>query len=65
MTHYIGNSDINVTSITATEYTPTNREKSKTANRGFFWCGGCDRQIVSETGKCPVCGNRKYPKKIR
>ena len=35
----------------------TNREKKKKPKSDKrFWCGGCDRQIVAENEKCPVCG---------
>lgn len=41
----------------------SNREKSMTAKRGWFWCGKCDRQLVSQIKKCPVCGFRETPNK--
>jgi rRNA maturation endonuclease Nob1 len=39
------------------KYQKTNREKSRTSKRIKFWCYGCDAQIVSQVGKCPVCGH--------
>jgi len=47
------------------EYIPKNREKAKQAKYGWFWCGVCDRQLVSDGVKCPVCGTKNNPKKIR
>jgi len=44
------------------DYVPTNREKSRRAKLGKWWCKGCDRSIIGETGRCPSCGvyaNRK------
>lgn len=32
---------------------------------GFFWCNSCDRQLVRDGVKCPVCGTKNNPKKIR
>jgi rubrerythrin len=51
--------------MTDEEYTPRNREKSKQAKYGFFWCNFCDRQLVRDGVKCPVCGTKNNPKKIR
>lgn len=39
------------------EYIPTNREKTRMPKSGLFWCC-CDRQIVGEWEKCPVCSRR-------
>jgi hypothetical protein len=46
------------------EYVKTNREKSKTAKTGKFWCGGCDGNHVSQNNKCGVCGTRENRKKL-
>jgi hypothetical protein len=48
------------------EYQLTNRQKGQQTKIGWFWCG-CDRQIVGELGKCPVCGryNRKNKRRIK
>lgn len=46
------------------EYTPRNREKAKQAKRTKFWCW-CDLSLVSESKKCPICGQRRNRKKIR
>ena len=43
----------------------TNRQKSKAAKRGLFWCGGCDRNLVGQLGKCGVCGRRENRKKTK
>ena len=32
--------------MTDEEYAPRNREKSKQAKYGWFWCNSCDRQLV-------------------
>ena len=36
----------------------TNREKKLQPKQGKFWCWGCDRCLVVEWSKCPVCGFR-------
>jgi hypothetical protein len=43
----------------------TNRQKSRTAKRGLFWCGGCDGNLVGQTGKCKACGYRENRRKTR
>lgn len=47
------------------EYNPRNREKSKQAKYGLFWCRGCDTQLVCDGEKCSVCGLKNNPSKIR
>lgn len=47
------------------EFPLTNRQKSRTAKRGLFWCSGCDGNLVGQTGKCKVCGYRENRKKTR
>ena len=47
------------------EYQPKNREKSKQAKYGWFWCRSCDAQLVSDGRKCLNCGKINNPKKIR
>lgn len=47
------------------EYRPRNREKSRAPKRGRFWCRGCDRQLVGEWEKCPVCGTRNNRKRLK
>jgi rRNA maturation endonuclease Nob1 len=42
-----------------------NRWEAKTAKRGKVWCFGCDKCLISETGKCPICGSRLNRKKIK
>ncbi len=46
-------------------YRPTNREKARTAVKGHRDVCGCDRAEVGQWGKCPVCGYRNNPRKIR
>lgn len=42
---------------------PKNREKAMHAVKGHkFWCA-CDRNIIGEFGRCPVCGFKNNPKK--
>jgi len=43
----------------------TNREKARQAKRARGWCGSCDRQLVSLTEKCPVCGGRENRRKLK
>lgn len=45
------------------EYKPSNREQAMKAKYGWFWCAKCDRQLVSQIMKCPVCGARENRKK--
>ena len=51
--------------MTDEEYQPRNREKSKQAKYGWFWCDACDYYYGGELGKCPVCGNKMNDKKIK
>ena len=51
--------------MTNEEYEPRNREKAKQAKYGLFWCRSCDRQLVADGRKCPVCGRVNNPSKIR
>ena len=45
------------------EYIKTNRENAMTAKRSRHYCGSCDKAVVAQTGKCPICGNRQNRKK--
>lgn len=51
------------------EYQPTNRDKSRNAKLGKFWCISCDAQLIGKEKKCPVCGKysnrQKHKKKIK
>lgn len=38
-------------------YKKTNREKAISPKSGKSWCG-CDRCLVGDYVKCPVCGKR-------
>ena len=42
-----------------------NRIKIQAFKPGLYWCGGCDRQLVNDTKKCPVCGRRNGIKNKR
>lgn len=33
-----------------------NRMIKKNPKRGWFWCGGCDANLVEEGRKCTECG---------
>jgi len=46
------------------EYKPTNREKRLKRKHGLAYCFGCDRALVTEGKRCPVCGNYYYPRRI-
>lgn len=43
----------------------TNREKALTPKRSLFWCFPCDRQLVGEWKKCPVCGSRNGSRRLK
>lgn len=48
------------------EYIPTNRDKVKSPSRsGFYWCGGCDANHVSDGQKCDVCGHLNGVKRFK
>lgn len=36
----------------------SNRDVVKRPVRFSIWCTNCDRTLVSENEKCPVCGTR-------
>jgi hypothetical protein len=56
-----GSSPVGTTNM---EYRKTNREKSKTAKKEFFWCR-CDLNHVSQTNKCKVCNRRVNRSKLK
>jgi hypothetical protein len=41
----------------------SNRAKSQQASKAKFWCGCCDRALVGEHGKCPVCKKKSSEKR--
>ena len=48
------------------DYKETNRDKVKRPLRVRTWCENCDRELVAEHSKCPICHMRqKYPRKRR
>jgi rRNA maturation endonuclease Nob1 len=34
-----------------------NRQSSMYAKKSGSWCDGCDRCVVTQGERCPVCGN--------
>lgn len=44
------------------EYQKTNREKSRRARLGYYYCHGCDKAMVAIGGKCHLCGHRRNKK---
>ena len=46
-------------------YKDRNRHEGKQATYGRFWCDTCDYFYGGEIGKCPECGNKMNPKRIR
>jgi hypothetical protein len=43
----------------------SNRQKSRRAKLGQYWCSGCDRSIVGDGESCEFCGYKNKPKKKR
>jgi len=43
----------------------TNREKRLKPKSGQVWCNGCDRYVVADWKKCPVCGTRNNIKRFK
>ena len=43
----------------------TNRQKSRRAKIGLFWCCKCDSSLVGQGEKCKKCGYCDNPKKRR
>lgn len=39
-----------------------NRINSKIATKSKFWCC-CDRALVGQFGKCPICGKKSNKRK--
>ena len=35
-----------------------NRNRSRQARQGLFWCSHCDHDLVGKGGKCKHCGKR-------
>jgi hypothetical protein len=47
------------------DYRPSNRDRALAPRYGFFWCVGCDRQIVRVGGKCRICGTKHLPRRLK
>jgi hypothetical protein len=47
------------------DYSDRNRHKAKEAKYGLTWCPNCDKDVVSDMGKCGHCHTRLNPKKIK
>ena len=41
----------------------TNRSMVRKPRLGYSFCMGCDRALVGDGQKCPVCGYRNEPKR--
>jgi len=59
------NNSANAAPVHLHDYQPTNRQKRQTPKRGRFWCDRCDKTLVGQIGKCPVCGHVQRPDKIK
>ena len=51
--------------MTEEDYQPRNREKSRTATYGKFWCDTCDYYFGGQLGRCPSCGAKGNERKIK
>ena len=47
------------------EYKESNREKRQAPKKGTYWCWGCDRQLVHDWRKCPICGKRNGVRRFK
>lgn len=45
-------------------YSSTNRDRKMSPKRGFGYCG-CDRAMVGDGQKCPLCGSRSGKKRLK
>lgn len=46
------------------EYPESNRDKKRRPKYGFSYCV-CDRTLISDWAKCPICGARNSRKKYK
>ena len=44
-------------------YYLTNRQISQRGRKQWWYCCKCDRDLVSDIGKCGECGYKPFPKK--
>jgi hypothetical protein len=47
------------------DYTLSNREKKLQLKKGIYWCDHCDRALVGDWERCPVCSRRSGVKRIK
>jgi hypothetical protein len=47
------------------EYKKTNREEARSPKLGKSWCGTCDRALINESRKCPVCGAKPVQRRLK
>ena len=47
------------------DYKKSNRETRMTPKRGLFYCGTCDRDMVSNGCICETCGHREGVKRLK
>lgn len=47
------------------DYPKSNREKRTAPKRGLFYCGYCDRDMVSNGSRCETCGHREGTKRLK
>ena len=43
----------------------TNRIRKFLPKFGLYWCGGCDRELVGDWKRCPVCGKRNGRRRFK
>jgi len=43
----------------------TNRTRRQRPKSGYAWCPGCDRCLVRDGQRCPVCGSLHKPGKFK
>lgn len=47
------------------EYSQTNRDKRMTPKREFGYCDGCDKTMLGNGQKCPVCGHKQGKRRLK
>ncbi len=43
----------------------TNRTRRLKPKPGFSYCSGCDKALVPDGVKCPICGSFNGPKRFK